>query len=221
MFVCADVCVSKRQFVHVYGSVWVSALLRVWARFWTFRCFKSKSMRINIQYVAFTGIKPPPTNRISHPPTTILIICLASASAACGGKAAQSQWESSTNPYAKRQLMFALRNGIVRWMLRALQFRLGPPRSGSASASGSGSFMVWCFLFWLFVCEFSLPWQMNWRFRAFQLACGRSCATAGGGTAWRCTEPRGVARRGVASMFQHLHCTFSMGGFIQFIFDFN
>lgn len=217
MFVCADVCVSKHQFVHVCGSVGVSAFLRVWAKFWTFRCFKSKSMRINIQYVAFTGIKPPPSNRISYHLRPS--ICLASASTACGGNVAQSQWESSTNPYAKRQLMFALRNGIVRWMLRALQFRLGPPRS--ASGSGLGTFMVWFFLFWLFVCEFSLPWQMNWRFRPFQLACCRSCATAEGGTAWRCTEPRGVARRGVASMYQHLQCTFSMGGFIQFIFDFN
>lgn len=76
----------------------------------------------NMLLLLASSHRPP----IASPTPSILIICLA---AACGGKAAQSQCESLTNPYAKRQLMFALRNGIVRWMLRVLQFRLGtrPP----------------------------------------------------------------------------------------------
>lgn len=133
----------------------------------------------NMLLLLASSHRPP----IASPTPSILIICLA---AACGGKAAQSQCESLTNPYAKRQLMFALRNGIVRWMLRVLQFRLGtrpPLPHASDSGFGSGLSMVRFFPCWLFVCAFSLPWQMNWRFRAFQLACGVPCSTARQGRA--------------------------------------
>lgn len=169
----------------------------------------------NMLLLLASSHRPP----IASPTPSILIICLASGAAvaaACGGKAAQSQCESLTNPYAKRQLMFALRNGIVRWMLRVLQFRLGTRPLASDSGFGSGSSMVRFFPCWLFVCAFSLPWQMNWRFRAFQLACGTPCSTARQGRArqeallamwhgWR----RCVALRQCFLTFSQ--CTFSMG----------
>lgn len=192
------------------------------SRFWTFRCFKLKSMRINIQYVAFAGIKPPPTAHQSHLPHR------AASSSAWHHHQQQQQQHAeekqpnlNANPWRihtpnASQLMFALRNGIVRWMLRVLQFRLGTRLLASDSGFGSGSSMVRFCPCWLFVCEFSLPWQMNWRFRAFQLACGAPCCTARHGRAWhdrrhclQCGTVGGVALRQCFSTFSQ--CTFSMG----------
>lgn len=71
-----------------------------------FFAFKSKSMSINIQYVAFTGATPLP----------------AAETRGMGGRETEADATRSTNPIMQRSirhLMFALRNGIVRWMPRA------------------------------------------------------------------------------------------------------
>jgi len=66
--------------------------MRVWVACLNFSAFKSKSMRINIQYVALTGATP--TRE--------------------GGGVGPQEAPNAIKPRSQRHLMFALRNGIVR-----------------------------------------------------------------------------------------------------------
>lgn len=108
---------------------------------------------------------------------------------------AQSQCESSMIPYAKRQLMFALRNGIVRWMAR-----------GGAFSPWPGSQRVLLTFHCVGVC---FPWlggsqAFNWLAASNSQLTAASKRQAVGGS-WQ----EGCDARH-ASMFQHLPSTFSM-----------